>query len=155
MLSLTQWTHQTSNIPRKMSGENENVEYGRRRKTGLSTVSHFLNRKLSSRSAPNTSCKKHMSRDSYKHPTLPTFHLQCLPISRATRIKSSLDSGTLPQFGCNKGIAWSTLWACAFWLAALHIKQAGLSVSAQAAATKSESPALNTLRILALEFCTG
>lgn len=121
----------------------------------MSIVSLFLNRKLSSRSDPNKSCKKHMNSDSYKHPTLPTFHLQCLPISCATRIKSSLDSGTLPQFGCNKGIARSTLWACDFWLAALHIKQAGLSVSAQAAATKSESPALNTPRILALEFCTG
>lgn len=85
----------------------------------------------------------------------PPSILSVLPISCAPRMQSSLDSGTPSQFGGNKGVVRRTLRACAFWLAALHIKQAGLSASAQAAATKSESPAWNTLRILALEFCTG
>lgn len=48
----------------------------------------------------------------------------------------------------------SALQTCAAWLSALHIKHPGLSVSAQAAATKSASPAWSA-RILAVEFCTG
>lgn len=70
----------------------------------------------------------------------PPTSIDVLPFSRAPRMQSSLDSGTPPQFGCNKGVVRSTLQAGAFWPAALHIKQAGLSVSAQAAATKSKIP---------------
>lgn len=70
--------------------------------------------------------------------------LYVLPIPCAPRMQSSLDSGTPSQFGFNKGVLQSTLRARAFWLAALHIKQTGLSVSAQAVATKSVSPAWNT-----------
>lgn len=48
----------------------------------------------------------------------------------------------------------SALQTCVAWFAALHIKHPGLSVSAQAASTKSAFPAWSTT-ILAVEFCTG
>ncbi|KAF0036216.1 hypothetical protein F2P81_011528 [Scophthalmus maximus] len=85
-----------------------------------------------------------------KGPSDPTYHPECPPHLSTLGMQSSLDSGTPPQFGCDKGAVRSTLRTHAFWLAALHIKQAGLSHSAQAAATKSESPALSTRSILAL-----
>lgn len=67
-------------------------------------------------------------------------------------MQSSLDSGTPPQFGNNKGVSRSALRADAFRLAALHIKQAGLSVSAQAPCKKVSVAQAETLRIIALEF---
>lgn len=85
-------------------------------------------------------------------PTIPGVFL----ISCASRMKRGSDStGPQPQFCSNKGGCAEYPVDCAFWREALHIKQACLSVSAQAAATKSEFPALRTLRILAPEFCKG
>lgn len=67
-------------------------------------------------------------------------------------MQSGLDSGTPPQLGNNKGVLRSALRADAFRLAALHIKQAGLSVSAQAPRKKVSVAQAETLRIIALEF---
>lgn len=67
-------------------------------------------------------------------------------------MQSGLDSGTPAQFGSNKGVLRSALRADAFRLAALHIKQAGLSVSAQAPRKKVCMAEAETLRIVALEF---
>lgn len=88
------------------------------------------------------------------HTTIPGVFL----ISGASRIKNGSDrtgpprpaTVLLQQRSCAEYPV-----DCAFWREALHIKQACLSVSAQAAATKSNSPAFSRLRILALEFCKG
>lgn len=111
----------------------------------MSSASSIFKRMLPSRPRSAALKKKQKKKQIPKKVQLclPTIH-NVFPISCAPRMQSSLDSGTSSQFGCNKGVVQSTLRACVFWLAALHIKQTGLSVSAQAAATKSVSPAWNT-----------
>lgn len=72
------------------------------------------------------------------------------PVPVAPRVQSSLDGGTPSLFLQQKEgfFLWSALQTCAAWLSALHIKHPGLSVCAQAAATKSAFPAWSA-RILA------
>lgn len=73
-------------------------------------------------------------------------------ISCDPRMQSALDSGTAPQFGNNKGVLPNALRDDAFRLEALHIKQTGLSVSAQAPCNKVYVILAETLRIVTQEF---
>lgn len=75
-----------------------------------------------------------------------------IAISRAPRMQSGLDSGTAPQFGNNKGVLPSALRADAFRLKALHIKQTGLSILAQAPCNKVNVAQAEMLRIVTEEF---
>lgn len=90
-----------------------------------------------------------------KWPIYPPAILSVLPISCAPRMQSSLDSGTLPQFGCNKGVVPRTPRARAFPAGSFTYKTDRPICLGAGFPQQSLYPQPETPRSLALEFCRG